>query len=176
MIAITFILLGNSTKLPAQNYSTYEVKAVYLYHFAKFVDWPDWNGEKERFVIGIYGVDPFGELLPNVLGDKKVKGINWIVQHVKTKEQMEKCDMLFISGVKKYELIHLIELIENNEILTIGDNLKEFCETGGHINFTPSNDRYRVEVNQDAIKKAGLVVSSRLLAIARLITYEKVRF
>ena len=54
----------------------YEVKAAYLYNFAKFIEWPPATAHGE-FVIGVLGQDPFGETLDRVLrgkalGDRKI--------------------------------------------------------------------------------------------------------
>jgi hypothetical protein len=160
----------------AQKFSSYEVKAVYLYHFAKYVNWSEERSLKEKFIIGLYGGDPFQGKLPLILKGKTFKDKPWEIINLENKDQLKQVDMLFVSNTKKFELIHLIEEIGDNEILTVGDNIKGFCEIGGHINFTPPEDRHRMEVNRQAVEKAGIKISSRLLAIARIITYEKIKF
>jgi hypothetical protein len=40
----------------------YQVKAVFVYNFSRFVEWPpqSFTAPNEPFVIGILGSDPFG--------------------------------------------------------------------------------------------------------------------
>jgi hypothetical protein len=41
----------------------YEVKAAFLYNFARFVRWPEGSLAGPRFVVAIVGDDPFGEVI-----------------------------------------------------------------------------------------------------------------
>ena len=55
--------------------SEYEVKVAFLYHFAKFVDWPDNQDlDSQPIVIGVLGKDPFGNILEEVIESKMAKG------------------------------------------------------------------------------------------------------
>lgn len=176
-ITILFLLVFCASLFSnAQNYSAYEVKGAYLFHFTKYVTWPNYNLGREKFVIGLYGGDPFQGKLPLILKGRKFHNSLFKVVSLTDKQQLKDIDMVFISNTKKFELIKLIEELSDRNILIVGDNIKGFCEIGGHINFTASDDRYRVEVNRRAIEKAGLQISSRLLSIARIIEPETVKF
>jgi len=52
--------------------SEYEVKAAFLYNFAKFVKWPEDEPMGPTFVIAVLGKDPFGEILDRTLAGKTV--------------------------------------------------------------------------------------------------------
>ena len=54
-------------------YTEYQVKAAFLYNFAKFVKWPDGpgSGGPRPLVITVFGEDPFGDAW-NALAGKSV--------------------------------------------------------------------------------------------------------
>ena len=62
--------------LYTRNATEYEVKAAFLYNFAKFVTWPSVRNDvsDSSFVIGILGKDPFGNVIEQVMGNKTVLG------------------------------------------------------------------------------------------------------
>ena len=154
----------------AQKFTEYEVKMVYLYQFVKFVDWPPGAiDNKKEFIIGVYGNNPLGNL-PNVIyKDKQFKGKNPKVINIQTAQDAQKCHMIFFSGLKKYDALKFIKSIENKPILLIGDQLEDFCEIGGMINFAPKDADYRFEINPDAAKAASITISSKLFAVGKVV-------
>jgi hypothetical protein len=53
-------------------------------------------------------------------------------------------------------------------ILTVGED-EAFAQNGGIINFVLKNGNVRLEIDLAAAKKAGLTISSRLLAVADVV-------
>ena len=49
----------------------YKIKAVFLYNFAKFVEWPPnvFPDANTPFVIGVLGQDPFGSYLEDTVSN-----------------------------------------------------------------------------------------------------------
>jgi hypothetical protein len=171
----TMLLLSKS--IVAQQYSEYEVKAVFIYNFAKFIDWPPQDLKPNQpFVIGIYGNDPFGKILPTVLDKKLIKDHKWIIKYYKTPSEIGQCQILFISKISNYELLKVFEQISTKATLSIGDNIPDFCKNGGVINFTSPSDKYRFEINSIVAQQASLTISSKLLSIAKLSNYKSFRF
>ncbi|MFH2096548.1 MAG: YfiR family protein [Bacteroidota bacterium] len=172
------IVAVSSGDIHAQQFSEYEVKAGYLYNFTKFVTWPEevFSSEKSPFVIGIYGDDPFGNVLEMVLKDRKILNRNWIIVHYSAPEDIGNCHMLFISGLQKNELIDLLEKIRKKPILTIGNNIEDFCEYGGIINFTGKYSKYRFYINNNSASRNKLVISSKLLMLAKIVTEDEIKF
>src|ERR1700681_3665474 len=72
--AVSVVLLTMATGLlssqaRAQTSNEYQVKAAFLYNFAKFVDWPAeaFGSSGAPFVIGVVGDDPFGGALDQAI-------------------------------------------------------------------------------------------------------------
>ena len=56
--------------------SEYQVKAVFLFNFAQFVDWPAsaFPDATAPLVIGVLGDDPFGPYLDETVRGETVRG------------------------------------------------------------------------------------------------------
>jgi hypothetical protein len=66
----------------------YKIKAVFLYNFTKFVEWPaeSFNSDSAPFTIGILGIDPFGAAL-DLLADQSVRGRKIILKKIKRADE-----------------------------------------------------------------------------------------
>src|SRR4026209_783554 len=75
VIALTVLFLPTG-RVGAQEENEYEVKAAYLYNFARFVEWPDNVGQDPNgpLVIAILGRDPFGREIDRYIEGKTVNG------------------------------------------------------------------------------------------------------
>src|SRR5262245_54700686 len=74
----------------------YEVKAAFLFSFAKFVEWPPTALAGESLVIGILGADPFGPVLDKVVADQNVHGKKLTVRRFDASDDVTQCHILFI--------------------------------------------------------------------------------
>ncbi len=157
----------------SQKYSEFDVKAAYVYNFAKFIDWPqNYFTEKDIIIIGVYKNQPFGEALERILADQKIKDKYWEIKFMNTLDDVTPCDIIFINTSSTQETILLLKKIDKNSTLTIGNNVPNFCQYGGIINFTTKNEAKRFEINNNSAIKHNLKISSKLLTLARIITDE----
>src|SRR5207302_9764285 len=77
-------------------------------------------------------------------------------------------NIVLISSSEKEHVADVINLIEWLPILTIGEP-PGFAARGGIINLTLEDNKVRFEVNIGAAKQANLNISSRLLALAKIV-------
>lgn len=150
--------------------SEYLIKAGFIYNFAQLVQWPNgsFTQADSPIVIGILGTDPFGESIDRVFQNKKLEGRSLVVKRLKRGSSFKDCNILFVSSS---EAAHLDEVLQNTKgmpILTIGE-MPGFATRGGIINLTLEGNRVRFEVNIEAAKQANLNISSRLLALAKIV-------
>jgi len=147
-----------------------QVKAAFLYNFAKFVDWPAeaFSSADAPLVLGILGPDTVGTAAMQSLADKTVKGRPLEVRLVSRLEESKGCHVLFISAAEQPRLAWLLASLRRRSILTVSD-IKHFAERGGSIGLTTVEHKIRFEINLEATREAGLVVSSQLLALATAI-------
>jgi hypothetical protein len=158
--------LGSSTRAPLPEYP---VKAAFLYHFLEFVEWPSASPLPSATVtIGVLGKDPFGDVLDQAVLDKVVAGRTLAIRRFANVDALEPCEILFISSSEMPKLPEILARLEGAPVLTVGD-ADRFARRGGMIGFFFEDDRLRLEVNRSAADRAGLRVSSKLLAVARLV-------
>ena len=164
--------------LKAQKFTEYEVKAAYIFNFSKFIKWPEstFDNQASPYVLGIYGKDPFGNIIKKIIGNRKSNGRNWVVKYYSRPDQIKQCHILFITDVSPSELLRIIEHTRKIPVLTVGDEIKNFCQQGGQINFTPTNSGKRFEINNKEANKAGLSISAKLLMLSKIIKTDEVKF
>ena len=162
-----WFLADLATPAPAQVAEEYQVKALFLYNFAKFVDWPP-NMRADPICIGILGDDPFGDALDQTVKGKTVNGRNFVVKRLQRQEDGEGCHIVFISASEKKKVRAILNGLGRCNVLTVGD-VEGFAAAGGVINFEIVDSKVRFEVNIDAAERAGLKLSSKLLNLAKIV-------
>ena len=172
-LVISAMLLFGGLNLSAQTASSreYQVKAVFLFNFAQFVEWPT-NAFPEAqtpLVIGVLGQDPFGAYLDETVRGEKVNNRSLIVERYRRVEEIKTCHVLFISRSEVDRLAEILANLKGRNILTVGD-AENFAERGGMIRFVTEKNKLRLKVNLEAAKAANLTISSKLLRPAEIVT------
>ncbi|MCK4663806.1 MAG: YfiR family protein [Bacteroidales bacterium] len=162
----------------SQKFTEYEVKSAYIFNFTKFVQWSEssFNSPNSPYIIGIYKNTSFGLVLKKTIEDRTVHGRKFIIKYINSPESIENCHILFLSRISKSELLMVLEHVNQFDILTVGNNIDNFCESGGIINFTKQYSRYRFEINNDAALKSKISISSKLLVLAKIISEDEIKF
>jgi hypothetical protein len=169
VLASLFVLAASHVGGAEEKPTEYEVKAVYLFNFAKFVEWPSIpadEGEEGRFTLCVLGRDPFGRLLDRALAGETLHGRRAATRRIATAQEASSCRMVFISESETGRLEQVLRTLGEESILTVSD-MDDFSSRGGMIQLVLEEDRVRFEVNLTAATKAGLALSSELLKVAR---------
>jgi hypothetical protein len=164
------LLFFSAVGVHAQAATEYQVKAAFLYNFAKFVEWPpsSFSDASAPFRICVFGQDPFGQELRNITNEKIVNGRKLQVDQVADLQLAKTCHILFIAASEKAQLKRIFESLQGADALTVGDT-KGFAELGGIINFVLEDGRVQFEVNHKAAGQARLKISSKLLGVAKVV-------
>ena len=165
-------MISNSIAVTAQTKSAneYQVKAAFLYNFAKFIDWPPsaFNDAKQPLEICVYGHDPFGAaleeaLLGKAIGDRRV-GLGRAMLF----QDLAGCHVVFVSSSAHESAADLANRLKGRSVLLVGES-EGFAASGGTIQFTIEDNRVHFVINPDAADRAGLKISSKLLALAKIV-------
>lgn len=164
MLFLTF------TRAQSATAGEYQVKAAFLFNFARFVEWPasSFSNASAPLRICIFGRDPFGDELLNITKDKTVNGRRLEIDQGINLQAARTCHILFIASSENAQLKRVFEVLRGTDALTVGDT-KGFVEQGGMINFVLENSRVQFEVNRKAAEQVGLKISSKLLSVAKLV-------
>lgn len=150
----------------------YQVKAAFLYNFAKFVEWPEEAmAGGQSFVIGVMGRNPFGSDIDEAVAGKTVRDKPIVVRRFSKIEDAIGSHVLFISDSEAEDVVRIVRQLSRAPILTVSD-LPRFAERGGMIQLLLEQNRVRFAINPAAIERAGLKPSSQLLKLARIVPEE----
>jgi hypothetical protein len=144
----------------------YRVKAAYLLNFARYVEWPEGSLPAEGPLrICVLGVNPFGRALEDLAAGRTSAGREIAVSNLSSLRDAKQCAIVYISPeqwrrrpVPESELRALPALV-------VGDG-RDFARRGGTIGFVIADETVRFVVNLEARDRAGLRISSRVLALA----------
>lgn len=167
LAGLMILLLGSLSASGQASMSEYQLKALFLLNFVKYVDWPEdvASGTTAPIVIGVLGQDKFNDSLTQVVEGKTINGHTIIIKHFSADDDLSRCAILFISSSEDPRLSEILEKTNTLPILTVGED-ESFWEKGGIINFTLEEDKIHIEVNLNAAQKVKLQISSKLLSVA----------
>ncbi|HEY3663748.1 MAG TPA: YfiR family protein [Chthoniobacterales bacterium] len=165
-LTLTFVWACAAQPAPPGEYS---LKAVFLYNFVRFVDWPEsaFTSPNDPFVIGIVGSDPFGALLYEAIAGETYHGRPITVVHFATPRDIRHCHLLFVSQGNRNHYDAILEQASGQGLLTVGET-ESFLDRGGMIALTTEQSRVHVRINGTALRNSALGVSSKLLQVAQI--------
>lgn len=161
-LALAYTETGQAQGKPSE----YQVKAAYLYNFAKFIRWPDttFSNPDSPLVIGVLGQNPFADkLLP--LRSRTVRNRPIEIKTLISLKQAQTCHMIYISTQEPTELKTILNTLKAHPLITVGDG-KRFASHGGVIQFITIRGRLRFMINLDAAKANQVQIDAQLLSLA----------
>ncbi|MCU1337803.1 MAG: YfiR family protein [Bryobacterales bacterium] len=160
----------------AQVFNEYQVKAAFLYAFAKYVEWPPqaFSSASAPISICVLGDDPFGAFLDDAIRGKTVGDRPLALYRLAELPAGRDCKILFIATSERRRMAALLASASTPGLLTVGDTA-EFAAQGGVIGLRRDGERIRMLVNLLAAEKAKLRISSRVLSLATIVKSEIVK-
>jgi hypothetical protein len=151
--------------------SEYQVKAVFVFKFSHFVDWPPqaFTTPDEPFIIGILGGDPFETRLEEAVRGEHVTAHPLIVRRFRSVDEIGDCQILFIDRSEGAQLGRIISTLNHRSILTVSE-IDQAAQHGVMIQFATENNRVRLKINLASARAAGLSISSKLLRLADIVS------
>jgi hypothetical protein len=145
----------------------YQLKAVFLFNFAKFVEWPPqaFADAHDPFTICVLGDNPFGSSLDDAVRGKTVANRPIVIHLISSPQQARTCQILFVSASEHERMRGILEALKICCLLTVGDT-DDFTTNGGIVQFKVNDARVRIEIDAEAAGLANLRISSKLLSLA----------
>jgi hypothetical protein len=145
----------------------YQLKAAFIFNFAKFVEWPSGAlpNASAPVIIGILGDDPFGNDLEQTIKNKAINEHPLRLEKIHSAAEATNCHVLFISSSEKSRLPDILKGLRGTSVLTVSET-DGFTEAGGMINFVKEGKKVRFQINDPAARQSNLKVSSKLLNLA----------
>ena len=164
------LLLGVPPVFPQSNDGAeYKIKLAFLYNFAQFVEWPGgaFSDAHSPLLICVAGDNPFQGDLEQGLRGRTVAGHPIQIKGLKPGDNPSGCHLLFVRSDQR-GVDRLLLGLKGSSVLTVGET-KGFAQRGGVINLTREDNKLRFEINVNAAGQTPLRISSRLLALAKIV-------
>lgn len=148
--------------------SEYALKAAFVYHFAKFTEWPEmvFMDESSPVTLCIIGENRFPDAA-NAFAGKMVHGRALELRHLSREQDATRCHILFVSQDTAAPTRDVLASIRNRSVLAIGES-DAFLREGGVINLRVSGNKVKFTVNVSSMQRSGLKISSKLLRLAEI--------
>lgn len=140
-----------------------DVKAVFLYRFAGYVQWP--RTSNGTFGIAVIGAPAVAAQLKQLLPNHPIQGRRAQVRSITRLSELQNAQILYIGPNFHGNLHSLIAPLANRPVLVVTDE-PDGLDAGGIVNFLIEQQHVRFEVSTAAARRAGLKISSDLLAVA----------
>jgi len=166
---IAFVFMAWAMPSRAVDLSEYQVKAAFIYNFAKFVEWPADAAAARggNFSVCIIGQDPFGAAFASVEG-RLVSGRPLRVRRDVRLDDALGCQIAFIAESEERRYQALLKILETAPILTISD-IEGFAEAGGAVGLFVLDKRLKFDANFATLQRTNLKASSQVLRLARTV-------
>jgi hypothetical protein len=170
LAVLAALSLGPAQPVRAEKPSEAQVKAAVLYNLLKFVKWPagpaaDSTGTLSLLVLG---TDAVGVALDAYDGNN-VRGRRLSVRHATTLEVPVTVHILYLGASAMDKLGEVMKSTAGSPVLTAADS-PDFARRGGVFNFGRKEDQVRLDLNVGAARRAGLQISSKVLALATIVS------
>jgi hypothetical protein len=148
----------------------HQVKAVFLFNFSHFVQWPagTFATPTQPFVIGVLGGDALAAQLDEAVRGERVDEHPLQVRRLRSVDEIRDCQILFIDRSEGAQLEKVLEIHGRRGMLTVSD-LEDAARRGVMIQLATQAGRIRLLINVDSARAAGLTISSNLLRPAEIV-------
>ena len=135
--------------------SEYQLKAVFLFNFAHFVEWPAaaLPGDNAPFVIGVLGKDPFGTSLDEVVRGESVGGRPLAIERYPDVPRLGRCQILFIPAAELTHLDQILDSLKGRSVLTVTEGP---APRGVVVDLLKEESRIRLRIDLQAARASNL--------------------
>ncbi|MBI5767275.1 MAG: YfiR family protein [Verrucomicrobia bacterium] len=170
LLALAPLTAGAAEVTPAAGAVEYKVKAGYLFHFTRFVEWPAaaQPAPGRPFVIAVLGDEAAARTIAQVLAGKTVDGRPLEVQTAAHDAVPRHAQILFATRSTAHPPGRLRQELGGAPVLLVGETAR-FAAHGGTIGFVAEEDRILLEICLEHAAAAGLKISAKLASVARLV-------
>ena len=156
-----------------------EVKLAFTYNIARFVTWPAASRPaRSPFRLCVAGGEPIRIATANLssrrIDNRAIEIVPVGAEGDALRTNAERCDLLYLSAESIDAADTLIAGVTERPVLTVSD-ADGFAVSGGIVELSRIGDRIAMRINVDASRRAGLAISSQLLALATVVSDEAER-
>lgn len=163
-----FYAASTPNSLPQATDTNAKIKAVFIYNFTKYIEWPS-DHKGEEFTIAILGNNKalFDEL--NKMSQiKKIANQTFSIVSYSSLSEVKVPHILYIPSDRTEALVRAVERLRGKSTLIVTEKAG-MAKKGAGINFVVVGNRQKFELNKSNVEKHNLKVASTLENLAVLV-------
>ncbi len=174
LAVLVAMAVSGSTAIAQPPAAEAQVKAAFVYNFLKFVEWPaeSFASARDSLVFGIVGTSATAEAAAFFLAGKQANSRPIAVRRMPADAPIIGVHAIFVGDVRESIQPQVFYEAASTNVLSIGE-AKGFATRGGVIGLLVEDQKVRFEINPEAADSAQLKISSKLLALAKLVRGSK---
>ncbi len=141
-----------------------KVKAVFLYNFTKYIEWPQ-SYKSGNFIIGVVSDENFAKEIDVFFSPKSIGSQRFEIKHFAKPSEITQSHMIYISPNYSGNINEVLSKIKGKSTLLITEK-SGMAKQGAAINFTVIDNKQKFELNKGNAEKYDLKVSSSLSNLA----------
>ncbi|NOQ76479.1 MAG: DUF4154 domain-containing protein [Methylococcaceae bacterium] len=171
LILCALIFLSCTTPTRAQSLEKQTVLTMLTLNIARFTRWPEqvFINTESTLNLCVFG-DNIIQQSFTTINNKTINNNTLHIVNISRLRNLKRCQILYLSDLERNRLTSLLEELKGQPILTIGENLA-FIKAGGMIGLELIQGKFQLNINLPIVKEAKLVISSRLLKLAKIFDF-----
>ena len=166
-LVLVVIFLLHTTGARAQDETNYAIQANIIYHFTKYIDWPE-DKKSGDFIIGVIGSSSMYDELKKNIADKTVGNQKIAIKSFTSSASSFDCHILFIGDEGSRNIKKIAAKTLGTSTLLVSES-EGLAQKGSCINFVVVSDHLKLEINKSNIEQRNLEVASELLKLGKLV-------
>ena len=164
LLPLMVVSMG-AIKMDQSEEASAKIKAIYIYNFTKYIEWPD-EYKSGNFVVGVFGTNAslMGELnkmaAAKMVGNQKME-----IKNLSSPGDAAACHIVYILSDNSSQLGDVIGKVKGKSALIVTDKAG-LTKQGAGINFAIVENKQKIELNRANIEKYKLKVASTLIEMA----------
>ncbi len=147
--------------------TSYQTHTLYIYSFAKFVQWPE-ESRVGDFEIAVLGDSPILPELDKLAQKKKIGDRNIRIVRLTSIKELKKSHILFLPAAQSSMLAETIQKIGDQSTLIVTEQAGLGAK-GSDFNFLVKEGKLVFEINQNSLSKHKLKAANELTRLAIII-------
>ena len=136
-------------------------KALFIYKFAEYIEWP---ASPAKIVVGVVGTSDVYDQLSSFAASKD----NLEVRVISGSGEAKTCNIIFLPDSQNPKIGSYVSAIGGKSILLVSET-SNLVPQGADIGFYLEDGKLRFLINKNSIESKKMVPSSKLLALGKTI-------
>lgn len=163
LFSLALLLLPSNAAAQSKNYKAY---GVFVFSFARYVEWPAEMKNNAEIRIAVLGDGPLYQELAASLSTRTVNGKKFVVQSVDSPDKLNNFSIVVLPANKNGQLSEVLKATAKQASLIVTEH-DGLIKKGAAISFLVTDDKkLTFELNEEALNERQLKMASSLKSFA----------